>query len=189
MKKRILTIGLTLVLALALTVTAFAATKAVTKTITFTSYDSKFVNAPVTIKVTNVTAQATKDYSFYLTDDKRTIAGKKSIVLNCTAPTTIMLQPNQGDKNAGVYSFSMSWDGNKVPSKSVKTNFKYYAFNADTNKFDFTKKLNTKIDGCGYADGSTQTLTKAGTYVLYVKSVNDVDETTTQLTPVFIIVK
>jgi hypothetical protein len=189
MKKSILSIGLTFILALSLTITAFAATKGVTKTVTFNSYDSKSVNAPVTIKVTNVTAQTTKDFSFYLSDDKKTIAGKKSIVLNCTAPVTLTLQPNKGENNAGVFSFSMSYDSNKVPVKSVKTNFKYYALDANTNEFDFTKKLTTATASCGYADGSSQTLTKAGTYVLYVKSVNDVDETTTKLIPVFLVVK
>lgn len=189
MQKRLLSGILTIVLALSLTVPAFAATKAVTKIITFNSYDSQFVNAPVTVKVTNVTAQATKDFSFYLTDDKKTISGKKSIVLNCKAPVTITLLPNKREAKVGVFDFCVSWDGNKVPTKSVIRNSKYYAFDENANSFDLSKKLNAKTDNTGYADGSTMTLTKTGTYVLNVKSVNDVDDTTTQLTPVFIVVK
>lgn len=189
-KKSILALALSLIMVLSMTTPAMAATKPSTKTVTFNSYDSKLVHAPVTIKVTNVTSQKTKDFSMYLSDDDVTIAGKKSKVIYCKAPATITLCPNKGDKHAGFYSFSIGFDSNKVAIKSVTTKFKYYAFDLDKYEFDLSKKATaTKPASWGYADGSTHKLTKAGTYVMYVKSVNDVDDETVSLTPVFIVVK
>lgn len=193
MKKSILSIGLTIALSLSFTATTFAATKAVkkavtksvtkpvAKTITFKSY-----SVPVTLAVTNVTAQVTKDFSLYLTDDKKTIAGKKSIVLTCKAPMTLTLMPNNGQKNVGTYSFNLCYDGNKTPQQSVKANFKYYSFNPASEEIDFSKKPTKPTVNTVFADGSSYTLTKAGTYVLRVQPV---EYGPGDATPVFIIVK
>ena len=190
MNKKIISVVISLILLFSMTTPISAATKPSTKTVTFNSYNSKYVNAPVTVKITNVTEQKTKDFSLYLSDDKVTIKGKKSKVIYCKASTTITLQTPKSEDYAGFYSFSMYFDSNKVAIKSIKTNFKYYAYDVDIGEFDFSHKYDT-IPGnaWGYADGSTQKLTKAGTYVLYVKSVNDVDDTTVDLTPIFIVVK
>lgn len=195
MKKRsILALVASLIMVFSMTTPAMAATKTAaepsTKTIKFNSYDSKYVHAPVTVKVTNVTSQKTKDFSFYLSDDKVTISGRKSKIIYAKAPVTLTLQPNKGEKNTGVFSFSLTFDSKKVKPSTVKSTFKYYAYDMDMWEFDYSKKYD-KVpgDAWGYADGSKHTLTKAGTYVLHVKSVYDVDDTTTDLTPVFIVVK
>ena len=190
MKKSILALVLSLIMVFSMTAPAMAATKAVTKTVTFNSYDSKFVAAPVTVKVTNVTSQKTKDYSLYMSDDDVTISGTKSKVIYCKTKTTITLQPNKGEKQAGFFKFYMCFDSNKVAPKTVNRTDKYYSYDMDAWEFDFSKKYDTiPGDAWGYADGSSMTLTKAGTYVLYVKSVNDVDDESVDLTPVFIVVK
>jgi hypothetical protein len=188
--KSILALVLTLVMVFTMTMPTMAATKASTKTVTFNSYDSKYVNAPVTIKVTNVTAQKTKDFSFYMSDDKVTISGKNSKVIYAKAPVSITLQPNKGAKQAGFFNFYMCFDSNKVAPNTVVRTDKYYAYDMNEWEFDFSKKYD-KVpgDAWGYAEGSNMKITKAGTYVLYVKSVNDVDDETTGLTPVFIVVK
>jgi hypothetical protein len=189
-KKSILSVALALILLFSLTTPTMAATKASTKTITFNSYDSEYVNAPVTVKVSNVTSQKTKDYSMYMSDDDVTISGTKSKVIYCKSPVTITLQPNKGEKHAGVFAFYMCFDSNKVKPSTVKRTDKYYAYDMDQWEFNFSKKYNdVPGDAWGYADGSTQKLTNAGTYVLYVKSVNDVDDETVDLTPVFLVVK
>lgn len=209
MKKNILSMGLALVLSLSLTATALAATpvvtkpvtkpvttpvvKPVTKTVTFNSYSAKdrdFAGQMATISVTNVTAQAVKDCSVKLSDGKKkiTFEGKKSNVLTCKAPVTITLQPNKGEKHIGLFDFYTVADASTY--KSVKRTDKYYVFNTDKYEFDFSKKLSVKPTGSrDYADGSTQTLTKAGTYVIYTRHMNAVDDYYATLTPVFIIVK
>jgi len=190
MKKSILSVLLALIMVFSLTTPAMAATKAVTKNVTFNSYDSKFVGAPVTVKVTNVTSQKTKDFSMYMSDDDVTIEGKNSKVIYCKTKTTITLQPNKGEKQAGFFKFYMCFDSKKIKPSTVKSTFKYYAYDMDMWEFDFTEKYDTVPgDAWGYADCSSMTLTKAGTYVLYVKSVNDVDDESVDLTPVFIVVK
>ena len=190
MNKRILSVVLTLVLLLSFTTTAFAATKPSTKTVTFNSYASKYVTAPVTVKVTNVTDQKTKDFKLYLSDDKVTISGKKSKVITCKGSTTITLQPNKGEKTAGVFNFYVAFDSKKVKPTTVKSTYKYYTYDMDAWEFDFSEKYSDiPGDAWGYADGSSIKLTKTGTYVLYVKSVNDVDDESVDLTPVFIVVK
>lgn len=193
MNKRILSIVVALILLFSYTTPAYAATKPSTKTITFsttgaTSSSSQY--APATVKITNVTAQKTKDYSTYLSDDKITLEGKKSKVITCKGSTTITLATNKGEKHAGVTAFSLYFDYNKVKSNTVKTTNKYYAFDISTYMPDFTKKLATKPDDYWvYADGSSIKITKPGTYVLYVKVTDDGYEMPEGLTPVFIIVK
>lgn len=193
MKKSILSIVLSLVLLFSLTTPVSAATKPVTKTITFGSTDAlptSYKYAPVTIKVTNVTSSKTKDYSVYLTDDKVTLEGKKSKVITCKSSTTIILQPNKGEEHIGVHNFALYFDSKKVKPSTVKTTNKYYAFDLDEYTYDFSKKLTTKPEGSwGYADGSSIKITKPGTYVLYVKVTDDGYEMPEGLTPVFIIVK
>lgn len=207
MKKNILALGLAVVLSASLTATAFATTKvvstpttkavvtkAVTKTITFNPYNSDYPEYKrflSTLAFTNVIAQETKDFSFYTSDDKKTYIGKKSNVITCKAPTTITLQPNKGEKYAGVYDVIIYSDSNKINPSTIKKNFKYYIFNKAKLECDFSKKLSVKPAGAyGLADGSTYTLTKAGTYMIYVHPYcGGVDDTETPLTPVFIIVK
>lgn len=193
MKKCILSIVLTLVLLLSLTAPVSAATKPVTKTVTFSTtgaLSSSAQYAPATVKITNVTSSKTKDYSVYLSDDKITLEGKKSNVITCKGSATITLQPNKGEKNIGVHNFALYFDSKKVKPSSVKTTNKYYAFNLDEYIYDFSKKLTTKPDGSwGYADGSNIKITKPGTYVLYIKTVDDGYDLPEGLTPVFIVVK
>lgn len=193
MKKSILSLVLALIMVFSMTTPALAATKASTKTVTFNTYatdDTDFTGMTATVKVTNVTSQKTKDFSFYLSDEDRTVSGEKSKVIYCKAPVTVTLCPNKGDKYAGVYEFMIFFDSNKVAIKSVKSKFKYYAFDTAKYEFNFSKKLNTVPDGSyGYADGSTQTFTKAGTYLLNVRPISGVDDTDVPLTPVFIVVK
>ncbi|MDF2537147.1 MAG: hypothetical protein K0S76_168 [Herbinix sp.] len=189
-KKSILSVLLTLLLALSLTSPAMAATKTSTKTVTFNSYTSKDAITPITVKVTNVTSQKTKDYSVKLGNE--TIAGKKSKVIYCKAPVTITLQPNKGDKHAGVYDFYMAFDSKKIKTNTVTRTDKYYAFDTEAWAYDYSMKYDTiPSDFWGYADGSTQKITKAGTYVLFVQAYADDsdDEMSDELTPVFIVVK
>lgn len=125
-----------------------------------------------------------------MSDDDVTISGKKSKVIYCKGSTTITLQPNKGSKNAGFFKFYVAFDSKKVKPSTVKSNYKYYAYDMDAWEFDFSKKYDAVPgDAWGYTDGSTQKLTKAGAYVLYVKSVNNVDDETVDLTPIFIVVK
>jgi len=209
MKKNILSMGLALVLSLSLTATAIAATKVVTKpvtkpvttsvvkpvtkTVTFNSYATQDRNVrdfKTTLSISNVTAQAVKDYSVTLSDGKKklTFAGKKSNVLTCKAPVTVTLLPNKGEKNAGLFDFYAVADASTY--KSVKIVYKYYVFNTDKYEFDFSKKLSAKPSGThGVAEGSTQTLSKAGTYVIYTRHMSGADDTGLPLTPVFIVVK
>jgi hypothetical protein len=194
MKKRsILAILLTLVMVFSITTPAMAATKAKTKTVTFNAYDTNdtdFTDRTATVKVTNVTSQKTKDFSLYLSDEDRTITGTKSKVIYCKAPVTITLKPNKGEDNIGVSAFYMTFDSKKVKPSTVTAKYKYYAFDLTKYAFDFSKKLDAKPDGSyGYADGSTQKLTKAGTYVLYVRPQSGVDDSEVALTPVFFVVK
>lgn len=194
MNKRIVSIVLSLVLLLSVTSPAFAATKTSTKTITFQSYVSgnkDFTGYSTTLKVTNVISQKVKDFSFYLTDDKVTISGKKSNVFTCKVPTSLILQPNKGEKHIRVISFSGGCDANKVDLASVKFNCKYYAFDEAKGDFNFSKKYtdSNKPDKCGIAEGSSQTITKAGTYVVYVRPLCKVNDKDVPLTPVFIVAK
>jgi hypothetical protein len=192
-KKSILSVLLAVAMVFSVTTPALAATKPATKTVTFAPYDTDdkdFTDWTATVKVTNVTKQVTKDFSVDLKagEDTYTFAGTKSKVIYVKAPATITLQPNKGEKHAGVYAFSII--AGEDTYKSVKAKFKYYAFNLNKYEFDFSKKLSSAPDGSyGYADGSTQTLTKKGTYVLNVKPFNGVDDTEIPLTNVFIVVK
>lgn len=77
MKKHLLSTILALTLLLSLTTTAFAATPS-TKTIDFMAVDSMTLKIPATVQVTNVVAQEQKDFSFYLSDDNKTIMGRNS---------------------------------------------------------------------------------------------------------------
>ena len=124
-------------------------------------------------------------------DDDVTVTGKNCKVITCKAPATITLQPNKGEKHTGVFSFMLGFDSNKVKVSSVKSNFKYYEFDTDAYEFNYSKKYtpDTKPDSYGIADGSAMTLTKAGTYVAYVRPMSGVDDTDVPLTPVFIVVK
>lgn len=192
MKKRIVSVVLTLVLLISMTTSAMASTKASNKTITFSStgaLPSSSQYAPATVKITNVTSQTTKDYSVYLSDDKVTHEGKKSKVITCKAPMTVTLQSNKGDKHVGVTAFSLYYDSNKISLKTVTSMFKYYAFDINSYTYDFSKKYTKPLDYCGYADGSSYTITKAGEYILYVKTVDDGYNVPEGLTPVFIVVK
>lgn len=193
-KKRILSVLLTFVMVFSITATpTMAATKASTKTITFGTNGSpadSFRYSPATIKVTNVTSQKAKDFSMYMSDDDKTISGEKSKVIYCKAPVTITLEPNKGEKNVGVNNFCMYFDSNKIKPSTVKGTYKYYTFDMDKYMPDFSEKFDTKPDDSyQIADGSTQKLTKAGTYVLYIQNVDVGDEFPDGLTPVFFVVK
>lgn len=187
-KKSILSVLLALVMVFILTTPAVAATKPVTKTITFnagTYYDEDLLSDAI-IKVTNVTSMKTKDYSTYLSDDDITISGKKSKVITCKTKTTITL------KTSDAFAFYMAYDFNKIKSSTVKSSFKYYSFDSLSEKVDTSKKYDKAPEG-GYviADGSTFTITKAGTYVVYVRPFQfygTADEDYA-LNPVFIVVK
>ncbi len=193
MNKRILSVILALVLALSCTTPAMAATKTSTKTITFGSTDalpSSSNYSPVTIKVTNVTTKKTKDFSVDLEagGNTYTFEGENCNVIYGKAPMTITLKPNKGEKNVGVYDWAMYAD--EKTYKSVKSKNKYYAFDLDKYMPDFSEKLTAKPDGAfQIADGSTQKLTKAGTYVLYVKVTDDGYDMPEGLKPVFFVVK
>ncbi len=192
MKKSILALTLSLILVFSMTTTAFAATKASTKTITFgstTALPSSSEYMPVTVKITNVTSQKTKDFSMYMSDDDVTISGDKSKVIYCKGSTTITLCPNKGEKNAAVYEFCMYFDSKKVAPETVKRTSKYYSFDLNAYEYDFSKKLDKAPDCWGYADGSSMKITKAGTYALFVKKVDDGYPLPEGLTPVFIVVK
>lgn len=191
-KKSILSVLLALLMVFYTATPAMAATKPSTKTITFNSYatdDSDFTGFQSTLKVTNVTSVKTKDYSFYLSDEDVTISGKKSKVITCKAPATVSLQPNKGEKHARVVSFYGCCDSTKVDPSTVKVNYKYYAFDKSIYDFDFTKSYTEAPDSYGIAEGSSQKLTKAGTYVFYVRPLSAVDDTDVELTPVFVVVK
>lgn len=195
--KKLGTLALALTLALSLAMPAFAATpavvKAVTKTLTYNTFDSAEIVAPATLSVTNVTKTETKDFSTYLSDDKLTIEGKKSQVLTCKAPVTVTLMPNKGQKTTGYFSYSVSYDGSKIPAKSVTKNIKYYGYNYDTGVFDYKKKLTIAqakaIGSWGVADTSTLKLTKPGTYVIWAAGDYDIDPDTAMPVPVFVVVK
>lgn len=191
-KKSVLSVLLALVMVLSVTAApAMAATKTSTKTITFdagTYYEEESLDSDIAIKVTNVTSQKTKDYSVDLKDDEgntNTYEGKKSKVIYCKAKTTITL------KTSGAFGIGLCSD--TKTTKSVKSNFKYYGFSPETEEVDTSKKYDEAPEG-GWvlADGSTYTLTKAGTYVLYVRPYQFYgreSEGDFTLNPVFIVVK
>ncbi len=190
--KNLGTMALALVTVLAMTATAFAATPApATKTITFNSYQSDKVNAPATVKVTNVTKTETKDYSAYMSDDDITIEATNAQVLTCKAPVTVTLMPNKGTKATGAFAFLLTYDFNLIDQKSVTTSLKYYKFDAKKAKFDTSKKLTLAQAGksWGVADSSSMKITKPGTYVLWVDTAYGVDKDSVARTPVFLVVE
>ena len=196
-KKSILALVLSLIMVFSITTPALAATKPSTKTIAFEAGDSHYEgngdpSNEATIKVTNVTSQKTKDFSFYLSDDDKTISGKKSKVIYCKTKTTITLVPNKEDTTAGVFGFMYYYDSNKVKASTIAAKYKYYSNNSEIEEVDTSKKYD-KAPGDDWvvADGSSITLTKAGTYVIYVRPYQfyGTDQEDYELTPVFIIVK
>lgn len=191
--KRIAAVLLALAMVFTLSISAFAAAPAdSTQTVTFNAYateDPAFADFPVSVSITNATKQETKDFSLYLSDDKITISGKNSKVIYCNAPVTVTLQPLDGEKHSGFNNFALFYDSNKVPIKSVQVKDAYYAFDTKKYAFDYSKKLTSQPAGdWGYAEGSSQMLTKAGTYVLNVQPMNAIDDSEVALTPVFIVV-
>jgi len=183
-----------LVLMLSLTTMVFATSTVSPKTVivTFNAYatdDFDFVDIPVTVSVSNVTSQSIQDYSVGLSDGEKTItfAGEESNVLTCQAPVTITLLPNSGMEYVDVCDFYIVADISTY--KSVIRTDKYYAFDTEDYVFDYSEKLTTKPSGSySLADGCTQTLTKAGTYVLYTRPLTGLDDSEFGLTPVFIVV-
>ena len=192
-KKRILSVLLALVMVFSVTHPVMAATKPATKTITFGTTDalpSSYKYFPATIKVTNVTAQKTKDFSVDLQAAGETynFSGENCNVIYGKAPMTITLKPNKGKKNVGVNDWAIYAD--EKTYKSVKLKNQYYTFDMDKYMPDFSEKYNTKPDGSyQIADGSTQKLTKAGTYIMYIQTVDVGDEFPDGLKPVFFVVK
>jgi len=203
MKKSILSVLLALIMVFSMTKPAMAATKPSTKTITYnagTYFEDKSLDSKVTLKVTNVTSQKTKDFSVVLRDVDYTIKGKKSKVIYCKTKTTITLLPNKGETTAGVFGFFLTYDSWALDSAKVKQKCKFYPFNSETEKVATSKKYSEQPeedDGDDYdndyvlADGTSITVTQAGTYVIYVKPVKfyGYEYQDYELTPVFLVVK
>jgi hypothetical protein len=196
MKKSIVSVLLALAMVFSLTTPAFAATKPSTKTITFkagTNNNESSMDSNTTIKVTNVTSQKTMDFSADVSDEdgnKDTISGKKSKVIYCKGKTTITLKPNKGDTTAQYFGISLYSDAKNA--KSIKMKYSYYDFNWETEEVG--KKLDKEPDNEDWVlgDGTSCTLTKAGTYVLYVRPFQfygKEEDGDYELKPVFIVVK
>jgi hypothetical protein len=194
MNKRIISLVLTLVLALSLTTPVLAATKPSTKTIKFQAGTNiaEGWSDDATIKVTNVTKQESKDFSVKLSDGKEkiTFEGKKSKVIYCKTKTTITLVPN---KDAGAASeFGIVLYSDAKTTKSVKSKIKFYSFYSESEEVDTSKKYDEVPEGDWViADGSNYTVSKAGTYVLYVRPFGfyGTDKEDFELNPVFIVVE
>ncbi len=186
-KKSILSVLLALILVFSMTTPAMAASKPSTKTIKFnagTYFAEESVDSEVTIKVTNVTSQKTKDFSVALSDGatKTTYSGKKSKVIYCKASTKITLN---------TVAFNVNLVADDKTTKYLKGNFKFYDFFPDYEGVGDTKYDAPPEGAWVVADGSSITIKKAGTYVLYVTPFqfygNDKEDY--ELEPVFIVVK
>lgn len=199
MKKRVMSLLLALVMVFSVTTPAMAATKkntkTSTKTITFVAgyYDveGERFNGDATIKVTNVTSQKTKDYSVDLSDGTKTYTfeGEKCKVIYCKTKTTITLKPNKDLTTAEVFGLTLYSD--VKTANSVTWKGKYYDFDSYTERVGKVKYDTVPEDSWVIADGSSYTITKAGTYVLYVRPFGyyGTDGEDFKLNPVFIVVK
>lgn len=196
MKKSIVSVLLALAMVFSLTTPAFAATKPSTKTVTFkagTINNAESFYSDTTIKVTNVTSQKTKDFTADLIDvdgNKATLSGKKSKVIYCKGKTTVTLKPNKGDTTAQYFGISLHSDAKNA--KSIKMKLSYYDFNWETEEVG--KKVDKEPANGDWVlgDGSSFTITKAGTYVLYVRPFQfygTEENGDYELKPVFIVVK
>ena len=191
--KKIIVYALTLIMVLSIPTPALAAQKTTTETITYSTNGSpptSYRYAPATVDITNVISTEVKDYSYYLSDDDYTHTGYDSTVVYAKAPVTITLKPYGDAEYEAAIAFTLYFDTNKVKANTVKRADKYYAFDLDNYDYDFSEKYDTiPSDYWGYADGSSQTITKAGTYILYTMIVDDGYDLLDGVNPLFIVVE
>lgn len=195
-RKSVLSVLLVMVMVFSMTATpAYAAAKPKTKTITFDAgtYEWGKLDSTVSIKVTNVTSQKTKDFSATLSDDdgtKTTFSGINSKVIYCKGKTTVTLTPNKGEDKAAYFGINMFYDS-KVTEPKLKC--KYYEFSWDTEEIGkkLDKQPDPDSDNWVIGDGTSYTISKPGTYVLYVRPLlfYGAEGEDFELNPVFIVVK
>lgn len=89
----------------------------------------------------------------------------------------------------GAINFYLAWDGNIAPLESVTRSNLYYSIDDETYEPIMTKKYDSIPDGYYViADVSSMTITKPGTYALYVWPYGFYDPEDYDFNPVFIIV-